>query len=294
MRGLWLCASWLALMVTGCAGQADAGCFSPGTDLPTRQSVLRDQTPSPGARDLATALLGGRLDQGERLLRDDPTLAKRRVGEHHDMLSVALATCRPEAVALVLRSGAPLDGLDDEGLPLRLALRANDPALAHQLLQAGASPTPSGNRSGPLRTAITLNRLGAVRMLLDFGADPNVMEATGNRPLHTALDMEHFRIAELLLERGADAWAIDSGGANLATSVATPMITASQAETTAQRRMAARVKRLGWPEPAPSPSQIRGLALHGEWPPPVARAAGAPAVPPEIVALISANARRLK
>lgn len=294
MRLLSFFVSWLALMLAGCAGQASAACFSPGVDLPTRQTALRDQTLSGSARDLANALFDGRLDQARRLLRADPALARRRVGAYHDVLSVALATCRPEAVDLALRSGAPLNGLDDAGLPLRLALRAKDPGLAHQLLQAGASPNPRGNPSGPLRTAITLNALGAVRMLLDFGADPNVMEATGNRPLHTALDMEHFRIVELLLDRGADAWAIDSGGANLASSATMPMVTASRMEAEAQLRLAARLKGLGWPEPAPSPRQIRALALRGDWPPPAARAAGAAAVPPTVIAQISANADRAK
>ncbi len=294
MRPLLFRPWWLALLITGYADRAGAACFSPGAELPTRQAVSADQTLSAAARDLAKALFDGRLDQAQGLLRADPTLSRRRVGAHRDMLSVAVATRRPEAVALIVRSGAPLNGLDDRGLPLRLALRAGDPGLAHQLLQAGASPNPRANPGGPLRTAITLNSLGAVRMLLDFGGDPNVMEATGNRPLHTALDMEHFRIAELLLDRGADAWAIDSGGANLGSSAVMPMVTRSELESEAQRRLAARLKRLGWPEPAPSPHQIRALALRGDWPPPTARAAGAAGVPAAVVALISANAERAK
>nr|WP_243853057.1 ankyrin repeat domain-containing protein [Sphingomonas naasensis] len=204
------------------------------------------------------------------------------------MLSVALATCRAEAVDLVIHGGATLDGVDDKGLPLRLALRAGDPGFAHRLLSAGASPNPRGNPIGPLRTAIALNSLGAVRMLLDFRADPNVMEATGNRPLHTALDMEHFRIAELLLDRGADPWAIDSGGANLGTAATTPMLTDSAEEAQAQHRLAARLAKLGWPDPAPSSRDVRAAAAAGNWPP--AGAAGAKPVQPEVLALIKANA----
>ena len=127
-------------------------------------------------------------------------------------------------------------------------------------------------------------------MLLDFGADPNVMEATGNRPLHTALDMEHFRIAELLLDRGADAWAIDSGGANLGTAATTKMLTDSTEQAEAQRRLAERLKRLDWPEPAPSAREVRAAAASGNWPPATARAAGAQPVPPAVTALIKANA----
>ena len=188
----------------------------------------------------------------------------------------------------MIRGGAPLDGVEDKGLPLRLALRAKDAAFAHRLLEAGASPNPKGNPSGPLRTTIALNSLGAVRMLLDFRADPNVMEATGNRPLHTALDMEHFRIAELLLDRGADPWAIDSGGANLGTAATTAMLTDAAEEAEAQRRLAERLGKLGWPEPVPSARGVRAAAAAGQWPP--AGAAGAKPVPPEVLALIKANA----
>ncbi|MDT8757388.1 ankyrin repeat domain-containing protein [Sphingomonas psychrotolerans] len=280
----------LALMTMGCESDARADCFAPGTELPTRRDTLTDQRLGAAARDFAEALFDGDLDRAGQLLRADPGLARRRVGTHYDMLSVALATCRADAVDLVVRGGAPLDGVEDKGLPLRLALRAKDPAFAHRLLTAGASPNPAGAPSAPLRTAITLNSLGAVRMLLDFRADPNVMEATGNRPLHTALDMEHFRIAELLLDRGADPWAIDSGGANLGTAATTKMLTDSAEEAEAQRRLTSRLNQLGWPQPAPSSREVRNAAIRGEWPP--ASAKGAKPVPPEVLALIKANAAR--
>ena len=290
MRRFRLFSPALALMTMGCEGDARADCFAQGTELPSRRETLTDQRLGAAARDFAEALFDGDLDRAGQLLRSDPGLARRRVGTHYDMLSVALATCRIEAMDLVIRGGAPLDGAEDKGLPLRLALRAKDPAFAHHLLKAGASPNPAGNPSGPLRTAITLNSLGAVRMLLDFRVDPDIMEATGNRPLHTALDMEHFRVAELLLDRGADPWAIDSGGANLGTAATTKMLTDSAEEAEAQRRLAARLEKLGWPEPAPSARDVRAAAASGNWPPAAARAAGAPPVPPAVLALIKANA----
>lgn len=279
----------LALVMVGCESDARAGCFAQDTELPTRRDTLTDQRLGAAARDFAEALFDGDLGRAGQLLQGDPGLARRRVGAHYDMLSVALATCRADAVDLVIRGGAPLDGVGEKGLPLRLALRAKDPAFAHRLLEAGASPTPKGNPSGPLRTAIALNSLGAVRMLLDFRADPNVMEATGNRPLHTALDMEHFRIAELLLDRGADPWAIDSGGANLGTAATTPMLTKSAEEAEAQRRLAERLGKLGWPEPVPSAREVRAAAASGNWPPATAHAGGAQPVPPAVLALIKAN-----
>lgn len=292
MRNIRLLAPALALMTMGCESDARADCFVSGTELPQRRDTLTDARLGAAARDFAEALYDGDLARAGQLLHGDPGLARRRVGAQYDMLSVALATCRAEAVDLVIRGGAPLDGVEDKGLPLRLALRANDPGFAHRLLEAGASANPTGNPGGPLRTAIARNSLGAVRLLLDFRADPNVMEATGNRPLHTALDMEHFRIAELLLDRGADAWAIDNGGANLGTAATTPMLTESAAEAEAQRRLAARLAKLGWPQPVPSSRDVRMAAAAGNWPPPAARAAGAQPVPPAVLAQIKANAAR--
>lgn len=290
MHKLLLLSPALAFVMVGCESDARADCFAQGTELPTRRDTLTDQRLGAAARDFAEALFDGDLGRAGQLLQGDPGLARRRVGAHYDMLSVALATCRADTVDLVIRGGAPLDGVEDKGLPLRLALRAKDAAFAHRLLEAGASPVPKGNPSGPLRTAIALNSLGAVRMLLDFRADPNVMEATGNRPLHTALDMEHFRIAELLLDRGADPWAIDSGGANLGTAATTAMLTDAAEEAEAQRRLAERLKKLGWPEPAPTAREVRAAAARGDWPAATARDAGAAPVPPEVLALIKANA----
>ena len=277
MRKFRLFSPALALMTMGCESDARADCFAQGTELPTRRDTLTDQRLGAAARDFAEALFDGDLDRAGQLLRSDPGLARRRVGTHYDMLSVALATCRIEAVDRVIRGGAPLDGAEDKGLPLRLALRAKDPAFAHHLLKAGASPHPAGNPSGPLRTAITLNSLGAVRMLLDFRVDPDIMEATGNRPLHTALDMEHFRVAELLLDRGADPWAIDSGGANLGTAATTKMLTDSAEEAEAQRgsrqlevtgarhQRAGRVRKIEWKiqrRVASHGADCRHLLLH--------------------------------
>lgn len=256
-----------ALTLASGSGDARTDCFAPGTELPQRRETLADFRLGASARDFAEALYDGDLDRARGLLAADPGLARRRVGTRYDMLSIAVATCNPDAVDLVAHGGAPLDGVDDQGLPLRLALRATDPGLAHRLLAAGASPNPHGNPSGPLRTAIALNSLGGVRLLLDFRANPNVAEGTGNRPLHTALDMEHFRIAELLLDRGADPWAIDNGGANLGTAVSTPMLTDVLDEAEAQKRLAARAVRLGWPSPAPTPREVRAAALAGDWPP---------------------------
>lgn len=282
----------LLLMAGGCNTEARTACFAPDTELPSRQDVMSDYRLGQSARALANALLEGDLAGAGKLLAGDAALAKSPIGRHHDMLTLAVSTCSADAVGLLLRHGAPADGRDAQGLPLRLALRADDPAMAARLLEGGASAAPSGSPMGPMRTAISLNSPGGVRLLLDHGADPNLTESTGNRPLHTALDMERFRIAELLLERGADPWAIDVGGANLGTATVTPMLTKSPEDAEAQQRLAARLPALGWPSPPPTPRAIRTAALSGDWPPAPARAKGARPPSKAVLALIEQNQRR--
>lgn len=266
--------------------EADAACFAPDTALPKRREIMGDTHLGQTARDLALALLTDEVATARRLLDSDPRLVSEAVGSHHDILSIAVAGCDPAAVELVLARGATPDGVQGKGMPLQLALRATRPDMAFLLLKRGASPHPKGDPAGPITTAIELNSLGGVRMLLDFRADPNLAERTGNRPLQTALDMEHFRIAELLLDRDADPWAIDGGGANLGSSLASPMVTSAPEESAARARLIQRLARLGWPRPTPSPAEVRALALAGKWPPKQARAGGAAAVPADVLALL--------
>lgn len=275
-------------MTAACQNDAQASCFSPEAALPRRAEMLADPRVGQSARDLGEALYDRDLDRATRLLAADPALAKIRFGKWHSMLTVALATCEPRAVELLIRHGAPLD-TTGRGDVLNLALMANDPAFAHALLAAGADPTPPESPLGPFSTATALGSTGGVRMLLDFGLDPNSRDRIGDGPLQTALDMERFGIAELLLDRGADPWAVDVGGGNLGASVTKPMVTPHRDDAAARTRLAARLPRLGWPSPPPKPAEVRRLALAGQWPPAHAKA---PPVPPHVLAIMAENAKR--
>lgn len=278
-------------MVPDKTGDARFDAFLPGTGLPRRLTTLTDPGLGQSARALAEALFDRDIARAGEFLARDPQLARVPVGENHDMLIVAIATADAALVTLLLHHGAPPNGRVP-GLPLELGLRAYDPEIAHRLLLFHARPTPPARPTAPIRAAIAINSPGAVRLLLDFGADPNAVEETGTRPLQIALRMEHFRIAALLLDFGADPWAIDTGGGNLGASVATPMLTVAPEEAAARRRLAARLKRIGWPEPPPTPVQVRALATSGEWPPEAARMSGAPPVPPFVLEEIARAADR--
>lgn len=277
----------LVAVTSGCT-PSTAQCFAPGTVFPERQAALANRDMGQSARDLIAALFDRDYDAAKALLDQDRTIARQPIGRDADVLILALATCEPRFVDLLLERGAPADGAR-AGAPLIMALRANEPWYAQRLLAAGATPNPADDPLGPMRTAIALNSAGGVRLLLDHGANVDAMERTGTRALHIALDMERFQIAELLLERHADPWAIDSGGANLGSAVAEGMLTKSPADEAAQRRLSQRVQAIGWPQPAPHPRELRHLAFSGEWPPAAARGRGAPAVPAQVMKIISDN-----
>jgi uncharacterized protein len=276
----------VAAMTAGC-GDADASCFAPDAVLPKRAAVVADPALGQSARALAEALFDRDLDAAGRLLAADPALAKVRIGERHAMLTVALATCEPRAVELLLARGAPTDPTGDGGT-LQLAMMANDPAMPLALLRAGADPTPAGAPLAVFRTATALGSRGGIRLLLDHKADPNVRDRVGGSPLQTALDMERFAIAELLIDRGADPWAIDVTGGNLATAVTGRVVTSNAEDDAARRRLAAALPRMGWPAPPPAPAEVRRLALDGAWPPAGVKARP---VPPALLSLMAQNAR---
>jgi hypothetical protein len=278
----------LAILTGSCASpDATARCFAPDTALPERSATLSDRQLGQSGRDLAAALFDRDVAGAQRLLERDPALARSAVGNGHDMLVVALSTCDRGLVELLLEKGADPNGRT-AGVPLNIALRADEPWFALRLLQAGARPLPGPDGANdPMRTAIEMNSAGAVRLLLDHGAPVNHADRLGDRPLQYALDTERFAIAELLLDRGADPWAIDSGGATLGWSVSQPPVAAGGAEEQARGRLRQRLAGLTWPMPVPDPKTVRQMALAGKWPP----VAGAAKPSAEVLALIRANAK---
>lgn len=243
--------------------------FADGADLPTRAELLGAESLGGLGRDLVAALLERDANRVAYLIDRDLTLLDA-VADRRTMLEVAVATADFALIDLLIAKGAALDGAGDGG-PLVLALHARTPDLAHALLTAGASAVPENDPLAAFRAAIALGSDGGVRMLLDFGADPDTIGPLGRRPLHIALDMEQFRIAEFLIARGADLWAVDAGGANLATAAAMPMVTDMADERLAQVRLAALAAQAGWPNPTPTPHAVRALVSQDRWPPPILR-----------------------
>lgn len=241
--------------------------FVAGADLPDARALREAPGLGASGRDLIDAVLAADVPRVRYLMERDRALA-RTAADGRSLAEVAVATGDATLLREVLSHGVDPNGAGDDGAPLILALHATGPELAHVLLaEHGAAPAPAGGVLEPVRAAIALGSAAGVRMLLDHGLDPDARDTLDRRPLHVALDMERFAIAELLLAAGADPFAIDAGGANLASSLAMPMVTDAPEEEAARARLAAGLARIGWPHPAPTPREVLALAADGRWPP---------------------------
>ena len=268
LSGTLLAAALLAM--SGCADAG--GCFIAGTVLPERSAVLARVNNGGAGRDLMAAVFDGDAGAAARMLAHDPALRSTTGGTLADLISVAVSRCDKPMVERLLAAGVAADPSGSAFPPLMLALRATEPWYAETLLKAGASANARGTGGDrPLDNAIVAGSMGAVRLLLDHGARIDDRDGTGATPLQTALDGHRFAIAELLIARGADPWAADRSGGTLGWAVSRPSLARNPDDSAAHDRLAGRLKAMGWPHPAPSPAEVRGLVATGVWPPARAR-----------------------
>ena len=165
-----------------------------------------------GVRDGAQELLllairSGDLERIEALL-DAGTVDLETL--HKDWTPLVYATSRnePSAVALLLKRGAAVDGVDAFGeTPLRLAARKGHVAVMRVLLSYNASleaTCPEGFTA--LLDAANNKQVESVRLLLDAGADVNAFTPLlQNTALHLVANYKNAALARLLLDAGADA-----------------------------------------------------------------------------------------
>ncbi len=193
-----------------------------------------------GVTGFHEAVKGGRLDEVERLLRDDPGLVDAPSGPvspvllalfhgHEDVaraLARAGAALGPsEAAALGAvdrledvraREGGSIEGPGPTGwTPLHLAAFYGRSAATTWLLEHGARPetrSKTAEANTALHAALAGRRdLDVVRTLLEHGADPAAREALGVTPLHLAASRGDERAVDVLLAAGAAPEPMDDG-----------------------------------------------------------------------------------
>ena len=285
----------LALALGGCSVMASGKCFTKRTVLlPKRELVLAHMTNGQAGRELAEAVLDGRIDdvtamitRDKRLVTSEVTYDKSKSSErpdyqYGDLLTLAVSRCDLAMEKRLLDLGVPVNGVQI-GDALILALLADTPEMAELLLQSGASPDPQKlGGENVMREITSFGQVGGVMMLLRHGLDVHWEDEFGDDHLQTAVAMEQYRITELLIAKGANPWRIGSGGAMAVQYFARPLILENSVENEARVRLAekyaAEAKTKGFSWPPPDFKTVRKMVLQGKWPTPEMLKAGVPPV----------------
>jgi hypothetical protein len=276
----------------GCSIVQDRTCFTkrPSVVLPDRTKVLANLSNGGSGRAVAEAILDGQIDDARDMVVRDPRLLKTivthdarmdaaPVGQSGDLLTLAVSRCNAQAVAMLIKAGIPVDGVEP-GNALSLALVADTPDLAEQLLQAGASPNPLPNGDDAMATAIAFSHLGGVMTLLRHGADPRWADAFGIDRVRLAVDAEQLDIAELLVAKGGSLWSIAEDGSMAVHLLADPAIIFNAPEMKAARaRLVAKAQASGLSWPPPDRATVKRMTLSGQWPTAAMVAVGMQATP---------------
>ena len=271
----------------GCSVANDRMCFSkrPSVVLPDRTKVLANLSNGGSGRAIAEAILDGRIDDARAMLVRDPRLINTVVthnprmdaaptGQSGDLLTLAVSRCDGKMIAMLIEAGMPPDGVKP-GNALSLALLADTPDLAEQLLQAGASPDPLPEGDDPMAAAITFSHPGAVMTLLRHGANPRWADTFGIDRVRLAVDAEQLDIAELLVAKGGSLWTIAEDGSMAAHLIADPAIVFdSPAMNAARARLVAKAQSDGLMWPPPDRATVKRMVLSGQWPTAAMTAAG--------------------
>lgn len=280
---------------------ANSKCFTQRiVSLPNPELVLAHVNNGQAGKEVAEAVLAGRVDDVAAMITRDKRLlttsvgydatktTERPEGQYGDLLTLAVSRCDLAMEARLLDLGMPVDGVDIGGA-LTLALLSDNPEMAELLLQRGASPDPQ-KRGGEnaMNEISSFGHVGGVMMLLRHGLDLKWEDQFGFDHLHGALAMQQFRIAELLIEKGASPWRIGTGGAIAAQYFARPLLRENAAEDQARLRLLAIAERdaaaKGFSWPLPDIKTVRAKVLSGAWPTGQMLAAGVPPVSPAVMA----------
>lgn len=134
-------------------------------------------------------------------------------------LSIAAHFGQTEAIELLLKNGAVIDGMDGEMPPLQCAVYSGQRETAALLLKKKANPDRADKYGfTPLAVAAGRGDAKTVKLLLDAGANVEHADNLGWRPLHVALrsttstDAARLATVKTLLEYGADPNANNVGG----------------------------------------------------------------------------------
>jgi len=156
------------------------------------------------ALDIFEAAAIGRLDRLKQCLRDDPSAIHSLSKDGFTALHFACFFGQPEAVRLLIESGAAVDAVatnPTKVMPLHSAASARNLEAARLLLEHGA-PVNARQQAGwvPIHAAAQNGDRPMVELLLKHRADPKLVNDEGKTSAMVARAKGHAEIAALLDE----------------------------------------------------------------------------------------------
>ena len=122
-------------------------------------------------------------------------------------LMVAVAEEDARMVAVLVKKGADLDRMDQDGVnsPLIAALLDESSRMVKLLVSLGADVNKANTWGGsPLHFAVCVGCTESAALLIEKGARVNAKADNGETPLHDAAIFGKNQVAELLIAKGAD------------------------------------------------------------------------------------------
>jgi ankyrin repeat protein len=187
------------------ASHADVIASVQSGDVEAVRSMLKENPALASARDangvsaLMYAFYYRRGDLADLLLAAKPDV---------DIFEAA-AGGKPDRISAILHEDpeATKRWSPDGFTALHFAAFFNRPAIARQLIRAGAEPSvPARNpmKVTPLHSAAAAHSSEIVQLLLEHGAPPNLRQQGGWTPLHEAAQIGDLEMLNVLLKHGAD------------------------------------------------------------------------------------------
>tara|TARA_R110000782_G_scaffold57258_12_gene119668 strand:- start:2773 stop:4476 length:1704 start_codon:yes stop_codon:yes gene_type:complete len=149
----------------------------------------------------------------------DPNLRDEGRSWRPSLLMFHAMFLTPADVDLLVKAGADVRAIDEDGRNVLHYCDSADPATVAKLIEHGADPNANTHRGGSVLLSVAWNRADVVRVLLEAGADPNPAPAgkEGLTPLDRASAhvVEPAMIRDMVNAGGKWNWAVRDGSTPL-------------------------------------------------------------------------------
>lgn len=223
-------------------------------------------------KEMAMAVSKGNLTQIEKMLNEKIVSKSARGKNGANWLSIAIAYRQKNAFELLLKLGVLNDPKgENAGTALYMATMLDDLYWLKLLVGAGADLNNFGGGDLLLVRAMDTRNKETLKFYLENGADIHRTTLGGGNIALAAAEVHRFDMANEFLDLGVSPWVIDKMGGTLGWhaefAAKVPAWNPLSAMEKHRNSLLIRLKKLGYPQPAPIPKEAKLIRSKGLWPP---------------------------